>query len=209
MEGWKAGQNKRLRRMSLEAEVWDLADWWRLAEGMCLRAGKLRRRICLDKARVLRMMETNNMDRILSETPAWWNMVMAWTGSDSSLVEEPSYQEKHPTSLQDIEEGRQQEGAEDGCVEPAPTTPEEVETCVGGRYPTKNTPNTRAPDHLSGRMTRLDRKRSIQDKTLARTPNRINWLVEAGGARAGKNRICKEEGGIIQEEGGGGEEDEI
>ena len=143
-EGWKAGQNKRLKRMSLEAEVWDLADWWTLAEGMCLRAGKLRRRICLDKARVLRMMETYTMDRILSETPAWWNMAMAWTGSDSSLVEEPSYQEKHPTSLQDIEEGRQQEGTEDGCVEPtepAPTTPEEVETCVGGRYPTKNTPN--------------------------------------------------------------------
>ena len=86
-EGWKAGQNKRLKRMSLEAEVWDLADWWTLAEGMCLRAGKLKRRICLDKARVLRMMETYNMDRILSEkhqpggtwpwlglrvTPAWW-----------------------------------------------------------------------------------------------------------------------------------------
>ena len=89
-EGWKPGQNKRLRRMSLETEVWDLAVWWRLAEGMCLRAGKLKRRICLDKARVLRMMETYNMDRILSETPAWWNMAMAWTGSDSTLVEEPS-----------------------------------------------------------------------------------------------------------------------
>jgi hypothetical protein len=113
------------------------------------------------------MMETYNMDRILSETPAWWNMAMAWTGSDSSLVEKPSYREKHPTNLQDIEERRQQEGEEDGCVEPtepAPTTPEEVETCVGGRYPTKNTPNTRAPGHLSGRLTRSVRK-SNQSKT--------------------------------------------
>ena len=72
---------------------------------------------------------------------------MAWTGSDASLVEEPSYQEKHPTSLQDIEEGRQQEGTEDGCVEPtepAPTTPEEVETCVGVGIPLK-THLTRGP----------------------------------------------------------------
>jgi hypothetical protein len=104
------------------------------------------------------MMDTYNMDRILSETPAWWNMAMAWSGGD---------QEERPTSLQDIEEGRRQEGAEDGCVEPtepAPTTPQELERCVGGRHPTKNTPNTRAPDHLSGRMTRLDIK-SNQSKT--------------------------------------------
>jgi hypothetical protein len=35
---------------------------------------------------------------------------------------------------------------------------------VGNRHPTKNTPNTRASDHLSGRMTRLDIK-SNQSKT--------------------------------------------
>ena len=92
-EGWKTGQNnKRLRRMSWESEVLDLAGCLRLAEEMCLRAGKLRRRICLDQARVLRKMETYSMDRIISETPAWWNMAMAWTGTYSSLMEE----EEHP-----------------------------------------------------------------------------------------------------------------
>ena len=85
--------------MSLETEDWELADWWRLAEGMCLSAVKLSKRICSDKARVLRMMETYSMDRILSETPAWWIMSMVRTGSDFNLVEEPSFQEVEPPAF--------------------------------------------------------------------------------------------------------------
>ena len=56
-----------------------------LTEGMCMRAGKLSRRICHDNARVIRMMETYDMDRIIAETPAWWNMALTWSGSGENL----------------------------------------------------------------------------------------------------------------------------
>ena len=67
-------------------------------------------------------------------------MARAWTGSDSSLAEEPSYQEEHPTSLQHIDAAGRQEGTEDTCVElteSAPTFPQEVQTCVGVGIPLK------------------------------------------------------------------------
>ena len=42
-EGWKVtAPCKRLKRMSPEEEeTIDMVEWWKMAEGMCLRAGKL------------------------------------------------------------------------------------------------------------------------------------------------------------------------
>ena len=71
-EGWKTtAPYKRLRRMPPEDEIMDMAEWWNMAEGMCMRAGILRRRLDKDTARVLKRMNVMNIDRILSDKQDW------------------------------------------------------------------------------------------------------------------------------------------
>ena len=58
--GWKEPQHKKLRRMETEVEeddTLDLSDWWLLVEGICGRAGILKRTLVKDKERFLRRME--------------------------------------------------------------------------------------------------------------------------------------------------------
>ena len=68
-EGWKTtAPNKKLKKMLPEDDSLDLNDWWNMVEGGCLRFGILRRRLDEDRARVLRMMEVMDTDRILSDS---------------------------------------------------------------------------------------------------------------------------------------------
>ena len=73
--GWKEPQHKKLRRMETEVEeddTLDLSDWWPLVEGICRRAGILKRRLVKDKERVLRRMEVLKMEEIIADIPEWW-----------------------------------------------------------------------------------------------------------------------------------------
>ena len=55
-------------------------EWWNWAEERCIRAGKLRARLENDRRRVLRRMESRDLDMILEDGPEWWLLAMRWTG---------------------------------------------------------------------------------------------------------------------------------
>ena len=66
-DSWKEPQHKKLRRMETEVEdrnTLDLSDWWPLVEGMCKRAGMLRKKLLMDKERVLRRMQVLETEKI-------------------------------------------------------------------------------------------------------------------------------------------------
>ena len=86
------------QRRNLVEQTLDLGIWMEMAEGRCKRAGDLKKQLEKDKARLLRRMETLDMDKILTDLPTWW---------EKNLPEELSYQEMEPsTSIQTLSEGR-------------------------------------------------------------------------------------------------------
>ena len=69
-DGWKAHTIcKRLKRMpEEEEETLDVSGWWRMAEGMCTRAGNLRNQLEKETARVLRKTEVMELDGVMSDS---------------------------------------------------------------------------------------------------------------------------------------------
>ena len=82
---WKAHTIcKRLKRMpELEEETLDVSGWWRMAEGMCTRAGNLRNQLEKETARVMRRMEVMELDGVMSDSQDWWIRALAWAGVDT------------------------------------------------------------------------------------------------------------------------------
>ena len=67
-------RGKEPQHRQLVEDGMDLGLWWEVSEGMCQRAGRLKKILELDKQRVLRRMETLELDRIISDLPAWWKI---------------------------------------------------------------------------------------------------------------------------------------
>ena len=51
----------------MEDEAYDLTGWWVRVEGICNRAGKLKKKLDKDRERVLRRMETMRIDELISD----------------------------------------------------------------------------------------------------------------------------------------------
>ena len=141
---------QELKRMEIADEVYDLENWWKWAEGICMRVGKLKARLEKDRHRVLRLMEVRRMEEVLEDGPGWWPMAIAWAGGDVSEVAD------------DVEAAKSKAGQDD---EPKDTTPSQGAKTVklGARHPI-NTPDTRVANHSTWPEHLIGLGRSYQDE---------------------------------------------
>jgi hypothetical protein len=70
LRGWMEGKGKKLRRMESVEEEFEMAGWWEMMEGRCVRAGNLKRRLENDRERVLKRMENRNEDALMESLGA-------------------------------------------------------------------------------------------------------------------------------------------
>jgi hypothetical protein len=70
LRGWMEGKEKKLRRMESEEQDFEMAGWWEMMEGRCVRAGNLKRRLENDKKRVLKRMESRKEDALMESLGA-------------------------------------------------------------------------------------------------------------------------------------------
>ena len=70
LRGWMEGKEKKMRRMESEEQDFEMAGWWEMMEGRCVRAGNLKRRLENDKKTVLKRMESRKEDALMESLGA-------------------------------------------------------------------------------------------------------------------------------------------
>ena len=90
LRGWMEGRGKKLRRMESVEEEFEMAGWWEMMEGRCVRAGNLKKRLENDKKRVLERMKTRKEDALMESLGARHpskNTPNSWAGDQHSDFE--------------------------------------------------------------------------------------------------------------------------
>ena len=67
---------KKLRLDKSSEEEVELGTWLEMAEGRCMRAGKLKSLLKKDQERMIRRMETLEEDQLLESLGTWWSKVL-------------------------------------------------------------------------------------------------------------------------------------
>ena len=69
-KGWMKGKQKKLKKMESEEEDFEMAGWWEMVEGRCLRVGHLKERLENDRKRVLDRMKSRKEDALIESLGA-------------------------------------------------------------------------------------------------------------------------------------------
>ena len=82
-ERWKMKKEEWGYILASQADHYMMSGWWQMAEGMCTRAGNLRKKLDKDIVSDLRRIEVMEEDGILSDIQDWWRRPLSWVGVEN------------------------------------------------------------------------------------------------------------------------------